>query len=172
MRQEQLQERLDERFLACDLYRLPAAQYLHSSNRVARLNLVNMAYAPEQRLEVYACAQDGLAGLESNWDQRLKYADFIDGYARLSEAEWEQYRREYLADSDQREVIMGMLSYSRKEGLQQGESLLLRRLLTRRFGPLPEWAERRLTDAEPAQLERWGERVLEAATLEAVLADG
>lgn len=53
MRQEQLQERLDERFLACDLYRLPAAQYLHSSNRVARLNLVNMAYAPEQRLEVY-----------------------------------------------------------------------------------------------------------------------
>ena len=75
---------------------------------------------------------------------------------------------------------MGMLSYSRKEGLQQGlqqgllqgEALLLRRLLIRRFGPLPEWAERRLTDAEPAQLERWGERVLEAVTLEAVLADG
>ncbi|RUQ32303.1 MAG: DUF4351 domain-containing protein [Candidatus Competibacteraceae bacterium] len=87
----------------------------------------------------------------------------------MSETEWAQYRREYLADSDQREAIMGMLSYSRKEGLQQGlqqgESLLLRRLLTRRFGPLPEWAERRLTDAEPAQLERWGERVLEAATL-------
>ena len=34
------------------------------------------------------------------------------------------------------------------------------------------WAERRLTDAEPAQLEAWGERVLEAATLEVVLADG
>ena len=52
------------------------------------------------------------------------------------------------------------------------QALLLRRQLTRRFGPLPEWAERRLMDAEPAQLERWGERVLEAATLEAVLADG
>ena len=55
---------------------------------------------------------------------------------------------------------------------QQGEALLLRRQLNRRFGPLPEWAARRLTDAGPAQLERWGERVLEAATLEAVLADG
>ena len=79
-------------------------------------------------------------------------------------------RREYLADSDQREVIMGMLSYSRKEGLQQeqGEALLLRRLLTHRFGPLPEWAERRLTDAEPARLEAWGERVLEAQSLEAI----
>ena len=129
-------------YLACDLSRLPATQYLNSANLVARLNLVNMAYAPEQRLEVYARAQDGLAGLESNWDQRLKYADFIDGYAQLSEIEWAQYRREYLADSDQREVIMGMLSYSRKEGLQQGlqqgEALLLRRLLMRRFGPLPE----------------------------------
>ena len=70
---------------------------------------------------------------------------------------------------------MGMLSYSRKEGLQQGlqqgESLLLRRLLTRRFGPLPEWAERRLKAAEPAQLEAWGERVLEVKTLEEVFVD-
>ncbi|HHW78029.1 MAG TPA: hypothetical protein GX399_13540 [Xanthomonadaceae bacterium] len=30
----------------------------------------------------------------------------------------------------------------------------------------------RLTGAEPAQLEAWGERVLEAATLEAVFAEG
>lgn len=114
--------------------------------------------------------------MESNWDKRLKYADFIDGYARLSETEWAQYRREYLADSDQREVIMGMLSYSRKEGLQQGlqqgESLLLQRLLIRRFGALPGWAEAKLAGAERAQLEQWGERVLDAATLEAVFADG
>ena len=58
------------------------------------------------------------------------------------------------------------------EGRIEGEVRLLRKQLVRRFGPLPDWAERRLTDAEPAQLERWGERVLEAATLEAVLADG
>lgn len=112
-------------YLACDLSRLPATQYLNSANLVARLNLVKMAYAPEQRLKVYARAQDGLAGLESSWDRRLKYAAFIDGYAQLSETEWAQYRREYLADSDQREVIMGMLSYSRKEGLQQGLQQML-----------------------------------------------
>ena len=67
-------------YLACDLSRLPATQYLNSANLVARLNLVNMAYAPEQRLEVYARAQDGLAELESNWDKRLKYADFVTTY--------------------------------------------------------------------------------------------
>jgi hypothetical protein len=45
-------------------------------------------------------------------------------------------------------------------------------LLIRRFGPLPAWMEARLTGAGPAQLDAWGERVLEAATLEAVFAAG
>ncbi len=48
----------------------------------------------------------------------------------------------------------------------------MRKLLVRRFGPLPAWAEARLTVAEePAQLEAWAERVLEAATLEAVFVE-
>lgn len=47
-----------------------------------------------------------------------------------------------------------------------------RKRLIRRFGPLPAWAEAKLAGAEPAQLEAWGERVLEAATLEAVFAEG
>lgn len=42
------------------------------------------------------------------------------------------------------------------------------RLIIRRFGPLPEWAEAKLAEAEPARLETWGERVLDAATLEEI----
>lgn len=48
---------------------------------------------------------------------------------------------------------------------------LLRKLLVRRFGTLPVWVEAKLAAAELAQLEAWGERVLEAATLEAVFAE-
>ena len=58
------------------------------------------------------------------------------------------------------------------EGESEGEARLLRKQLIRRFGPLPAWAEAKLAGAEPAQLEVWGERVLEAATLEAVFAEG
>jgi predicted transposase/invertase (TIGR01784 family) len=58
------------------------------------------------------------------------------------------------------------------KGRTEGEAKLLRKLLIRRFGPLPAWVEVKLTGAEPAQLEAWGERVLEAATLEAVFAEG
>ncbi|MEA3643967.1 MAG: DUF4351 domain-containing protein [Lamprobacter sp.] len=65
------------------------------------------------------------------------------------------------------------LRYAREEGLQQGleqgESTILRRLLTRRFGPLPAWAEQRLAGATTDQLEAWADAVLEAATLEGVL---
>ena len=56
----------------------------------------------------------------------------------------------------------------RDEGRLEGQVALLRRQLTRRFGPLPEWAEARLTEAELTQLEAWADRVLDADTLEAV----
>ena len=54
------------------------------------------------------------------------------------------------------------------EGELKGERKLLRRLLIHRFGVLPGWAEAKLAVAAPAQLEAWGERVLDAATLEEV----
>jgi hypothetical protein len=54
------------------------------------------------------------------------------------------------------------------KGIQQGEVIMLKRLLTRRFGPLPEWAEQRLEQASPQELEGWAERVLEAPRLEDV----
>ncbi len=59
-----------------------------------------------------------------------------------------------------------------EQGVQQGQAALLRRQLTRRFGPLPDWAEERLTQAELAQLEAWADRVLDADTLDAVFPVG
>lgn len=45
----------------------------------------------------------------------------------------------------------------RAEGLVWGETRVLKRLLTRRFGSLPAWAAAELAAAEPAQLEAWAE---------------
>jgi predicted transposase/invertase (TIGR01784 family) len=59
-----------------------------------------------------------------------------------------------------------------QEGIQQGfpkgESFLLKRLLTRRFGALPPWVEEKLDQAAREELERWGDRILDAESLEAV----
>ncbi len=53
-----------------------------------------------------------------------------------------------------------------KQGMQQGEGILLRRQLTRRFGVLPDDVVFRLAQANIEQLEIWGDRVLDAKTLD------
>lgn len=47
-------------------------------------------------------------------------------------------------------------------------ALLPQRMLRRRFGPLPEWAQQRLRSASSEELETWADRVLDAQRLEDV----
>jgi len=58
-----------------------------------------------------------------------------------------------------------------QQGVQQGEVVLLLRLLARRFGVLPEWVKPRLVQASTELLETWGDRVLDAKSLEDVFGD-
>lgn len=58
----------------------------------------------------------------------------------------------------------------RQEGLLQGKAATLRRLLARRFGEVPEWAERRLAEAANDDLDRWTDSILEAKNLASVFA--
>ena len=57
----------------------------------------------------------------------------------------------------------------KQQGISEGEIKLLRRLLVRRFGSLPAWAEARLEQAGEDDLEVWADRVLDGTTLEEVL---
>jgi predicted transposase/invertase (TIGR01784 family) len=58
-----------------------------------------------------------------------------------------------------------------QQGVVQGELRVLSRLLRKRFGELPEWAEQMLKEASGAMLEVWSERILTAVTLEDVFAE-
>ena len=109
---------LEFRYLVCDLGRLPAKQYYDSANIVARLNLPNMAYSPEDRIEMYRAAQAGLAQLERNPEKHRKYADFIDFYADLNEEEVGVYRMRYLTGKG--EQTMGLVSVLKEEGRLEG----------------------------------------------------
>ena len=55
-----------------------------------------------------------------------------------------------------------------QEWLRQGEARMLQHQLQRRFGELPSWVSARLSEAEPEQLERWAERLLEVESLTAL----
>ena len=51
-------------------------------------------------------------------------------------------------------------------GIAKGEILLLRKLLMKRWGNLPDWVEQKLNHANSEQLEAWGEKLLDADSLE------
>jgi hypothetical protein len=60
----------------------------------------------------------------------------------------------------------------RVEGRVEGKVETLLRLMTRRFGQLPEAVTARVRAAPPADLDRWTDRILDCATLAEVFAAG
>ena len=72
-----------------------------------------------------------------------------------------------------REARLEMRLENLLEGQNESQRLcevcLLRWQLTRRFGPIPDWAEQQLTQATTEQLEAWALRVLDATSLDSVL---
>jgi hypothetical protein len=112
-------------YLACDLAHTPFERYRDSDNIVARLNLPNLSYPPERKVEVYAQAVRGLMTLEPHPERQLKYLDFIDIYAGLDDNELERYRREYPQEATQMATFAERFTekgrqQGRQEGMQQG----------------------------------------------------
>ena len=125
---------LSFRYLVCTLAEIPFERYCESDNIVARLNLPNMRYPPERKVEAYARAVRGLTHLEPELERQLKYLDFIDIYAALDDNESAQYRHQYPEEAEkmtsfaERFREQGMQKGVQK-GVQQGEARVLVRLL-------------------------------------------
>jgi hypothetical protein len=110
-------EHLRFHFRAYALPLIPAREHFDSQNLVARLNLPNMAYASDEKLEVYARAVRGLRDLEPDPERRFKYIDFIDIYAALDENEQELWRERYP------EEVVEMTGFAERfiqQGIKQG----------------------------------------------------
>lgn len=159
---------LDFLYIACALKQIPARDHLHSTNLVARLNLPNMAYAPQDKLLVYAQAIRGLVQLEPSPEKQLKYVDFIDIYADLDEAERQLYTQLYPQEVT---AMTGFAQRFREEGQQRGEARILAALLRLRFGDLSDPVHQRIETADADTLLHWSERVLTASTLDEILTD-
>ena len=165
-------------YLSCDLGNLPFERYKESDNIVARLNLPNMAYPKESRVDVYAQAVQGLYELEPHPEKQLKYLDFIDIYAGLDDNELQMYRDQYpeeaekvsnFAERFRAEGLEQGLQQGMQQGMQKGEALALERQLTLKFGELPEAVRQRIAEADADTLIVWLERVLTASSIDEVL---
>jgi predicted transposase YdaD len=63
-------------------------------------------------------------------------------------------------------AYQSILAEGKIEGKIEGKAESLKRLLTRRYGPLPAWAEQRIDAATAAQLDGWLDGIFDAANLE------
>jgi hypothetical protein len=160
-------------YLACRLADIPYRLHRDSDNLVARVNLPNMDWdGVEDKVDAYAQAVRGLLELEPDLERRAKYVEFVDIYGGLDDNERALFEQRY-PQEDERMVgiVERARQEGRQEGLRDGEALLLHRMLRQRFGELPDWVWPRLQQADTAQLERWGERVLNADSLGAVFGE-
>jgi len=85
----------------------------------------------------------------------------------------EEWKRQWLLEGERRGEERGEQrgeQRGEKRGEKRGGAALLLRQMERRFGVLPNWARDRVLAADPVVMEEWGLRVLDAATLEEVLA--
>jgi hypothetical protein len=158
------------RYLACALPDLPWEAWRDSDNIVARLNLPNMRYAPNERVAVYALALRGLVQLEPDPEKRLKYADFVDIYANLSDTEREQYERDYPEETKTMQSLTTRMREEGKQiGIQLGEANIVMYLLEQKFGTIGTEIRQRIERADPDTLLRWSGRALTEDSLEDVL---
>lgn len=86
--------------------------------------------------------------------------------ATLSESWIQQWKAEGRAEGKAEGRAEG-----KAEGRAEGKAELLLRLLHRRFGPAVEPFEPRVREADPVQLDRWAERLLDAKTPDDVFGD-
>ena len=129
----------------------------HQERYEAKLRLVRILYErhwDKQRVIDLFCVVDWLMQLPEWLNNQI--------WQELETIE-EKEKVQYITSVERIGIAKGIA-----KGRVEGESRLLRRLLERRFGVLPQWASELLESAKEDELEVWGEAVLTAPTLEAV----
>ena len=100
-------------FISCELGDMPYRRYRDSTNLVARLNLPNMRYDRDEKVDVYAAAVRGLSTLEPDPERQLKYVDFIDIYSALDDNERQRYLSDYPSEA---KTVSSYFQQARQEG--------------------------------------------------------
>jgi predicted transposase YdaD len=91
----------------------------------------------------------------------------ISGIRTLEETiKEEALKMPILNDIMDNKVFGPVIRQSRQEGLQEGRQAMLRRQLEKRFGPIPEWVEKRLAGLPTDDLDEVGVRLLDASSFE------
>jgi hypothetical protein len=90
----------------------------------------------------------------------------LAGLRGLAKTVQEEAQTVLAIDLSENEVLGPAYLRGREEGHREGERAVLRRLVERRFGPVPDWAETRLSTLSSEELDDISARILDAQSLE------
>lgn len=187
IRQEQLKERLGNSYRELDtplLIEYPNGER-ESENRVAVLNLPCMQYAENEKYAMFHDALSQFVKLEPRRNKLEKYVEMVHYYSKFDEQDYEEYERQYPQEDETMKTFSQIftekgMQAGKQEGMQQGmqqgiktgelSSLIntLLRLLSIRFGEVPQQVNEQVKQAETEQLNQWIDRVVVADSLESV----
>lgn len=141
----------------------PEARY-QAKRALVRL-LYRQGWGKQRILDLFAVL-DWMMRLPEELEQKL--------WLEIETIEGENKMR-YVTSVERHAVKRGMeqgleqgLKKGKLEGKLEGEATILQRLLIKKFGPLPEETQCRLSTATLDQLDLWAERLLDAPTLSAI----
>jgi predicted transposase YdaD len=146
-----------------DARELDGAQLL-ASKRIED-NLIAILTGLEDRTGAIRQILGRIASLEKP-ARRDALAQFlvISGIRRLAQAITEEaHKMPILNDIMDHEVLGPAIRQGRQEGKQEGKQEMLRRILEKRFGQIPDWVETRLTSLPAADLDELGVHILDAS---------
>ncbi|MDQ2687169.1 MAG: Rpn family recombination-promoting nuclease/putative transposase [Armatimonadota bacterium] len=161
---------LEFRFRVIQLNRLNWRDFLRSQNPVAAALMAKMHIAPEDRPRVKLECLRLLATLRLDPARTQLISGFVDSYLRLNAPERQVFDRELAAISPpEQEATMEIMTSWKEEGLLEGRQLgigtTIQRQLRRRFGPLSEVTEARVSALPTERLEDLAEALLDFTTL-------
>lgn len=100
----------------------------------------------------------------------LKQLRLLAGLRHLEDQVEQEVRKMPITeDIRNHKVFIREMAEALHEGRQQGELTVLRRLIEKRFGPIPDWATDRLAHSSIPELDELSERLLDARSLEELL---
>lgn len=99
---------------------------------------------------------------------KMTLAEKFDEWAKAHEQKGMQLGMEKGIEKGLEKGLEKGIEKGMEKGMAKGEALLLQRLLVRRFGPLSNELLARIAAADVAQLDVWGDRVLDATSLDEV----
>jgi hypothetical protein len=161
------------RYLLIDQSRYGEADLPIEPNAVAALFRLENCRQPEQIAPIVNSLMTWLGRVGQHslrrafrfWLSRVLFTRFGKSVSVLNDLWEEQTMLSERLDQWEAEF----LQRGRQEGRQEGEVAILSRLLRRRFGELPPSVGDRLKLAQPEQLERWSDRLLDARSLSELL---